>query len=589
MIAAANAAPESILPGSKLTFGQALQTQRANTPGAQMLERIVAGGPGGDALLKRYAQQGENRIQALKDQGAETYQGAAAEEKTALGNRIGATIRTQVADEKTHARAVWEALHKRAADEGVALNLPLNEIERAMGTLGPGTVGAGATARSVANEAQRLGTTEIEAIKPMTQAAGGKAQTLEQAVRSAGGIKSNDRLTGELGDLRIKGSGTTGLVMRNGKPADLLAEMMHERGFIPDADPATLFEALRNGGGRKVFANDAPEAGYQAMFERAMGDAPEAVTVPRALPFEEFQRLRRSAGALAAKVGEKTGGEVEGSVLNKISELLTKRADSVASGGALAGDVMSPEFGQAYNSARDLTRRIAELYKQNNNIGAILRRPVGQDYALTGDEISNKIWHGGAGLAGDVSNLKRLLTTDTEGPVMNALQKLIMTDAASKTTAAGSFGAALPKYVESRMAGLGEALTPDQFTAISQVAKDIRNAEAAAAVPGLRGSDTQAKITRALDAGLLDGPAAKTLMRFTNFKGIGLEPLRARLSETIRESKGKTIAALLADPKAAAKALQEIGGSNTDDLVRLLQDSKAQQFLLRSAPVAVAQ
>ena len=49
----AQAQPDELVPGSKLTFSQALQMAGENQPGVKMLERTVSGGPGGDALLKR--------------------------------------------------------------------------------------------------------------------------------------------------------------------------------------------------------------------------------------------------------------------------------------------------------------------------------------------------------------------------------------------------------------------------------------------------------------------------------------------------------------------------------------------------------
>ena len=78
-----------------------------------------------------------------------------------------------------------------------------------------------------------------------------------------------------------------------------------------------------------------------------------------------------------------------------------------------------------------------------------------------------------------------------------------------------------------------------------------------AANTGVRGSDTQAKITRALDAGLLDSPMAKSIAKVTSMKGIGGETVRSKLAQMVIENKGKVVADLLADPKAAAAALKD--------------------------------
>lgn len=219
---------------------------------------------------------------------------------------------------------------------------------------------------------------------------------------------------------------------------------------------------------------------------------------------------------------------------------------------------MPQGFKGQYNAARDSTRQWYERYGGGNNIESILRKPVGQDYRLTGDEITNKLWHGGAGLGGDVTNLKRVLSDSNRDPAMKSLQEFIMSDAASKTKASGDLGAALPKYVESRMSGLLEAMSPDQMKSLMSVAGDIRNADAASNVAGLLGSDSYAKITRSMDAGLLDAPLAKTVSKMLSVKGIGVEPLRAKAAEMVMQHKGKTISELLANPKAAAAALADV-------------------------------
>lgn len=490
MVKAIDSAPGQIVADAPLTLSQALQTQGANTPGVKMLERIVAGGPGGDKLLKRYENQGVARLNALQAEGAQTYQGAAREEATKAGDKIGAVLRTQSADENQAARETWERLYGRASKDRVALQFPLDAMDDAMRPLGRGTVGAGKDAEALIRTANEIGT---------------------------------------------------------------------------DTMPGTMATTARVG---------------ETEADRSLGQA--GLVVPKAVPFDEFQRLRRSSGALGAKVGERAGGEVEAGVLNEIQRLLESRVDDAAAGRLLSGEVMPAGFATDYNAARGMTRDNAGRWGQSNNIGAILRRPVGQDYTLTGDEITNKLWHGGGGLAGDVANLKSVLNDVNREPAMNALRGSIMTDAASKTAASGALGAALPRYVEGRMPGLREAMTPSQLNALSSVANDIRNAEAAAAVPGLRGSDTEAKIARALDAGLLDASGVKSISKLLSFKGVGVEPVREKLAGMVMRDKGATLAELLSDPRAAALALQDarfVSALAPPDRFRL------QDFVARSAPV----
>jgi hypothetical protein len=427
-------------------------------------------------------------------------------------------------------------------------------MKTAMKPLGRGMVGAGGDARSILNEAQNIGTVEIPAIKAALKI---PTQSLEQAVRSMGGIRpTGGYLDGEIASLTNKQSGTTGLISKNGVDIDRITAAMHERGFIPDNDPAVLLEMLRNGQGRNVFANDISDNAFQRGAESAMGDLPVAERIPVPVPFDEFQRLRSSAGELAAKASGPGGSRTESGVLNNIKGLIEGRVNDAAAGNLLLGEVMPEGFKNQYNAARSSTRSLYERYGGGNNIESILRKPVGQDYSLTGDEITNKLWHGGLGLVGDVQNFKNVLNNNNVDQAVANLQKHILTDAASKTTAGGLYGAALPSYVEKRMAGLQEALTPEQMDVVSSVARDIRNSDASKAIPGLIGSDTHAKIARAFDAGLLDSSVIKKLSFILSVKGIGLETIRSILAESLMKSKGKAMSELLADPKAAAAAMR---------------------------------
>lgn len=585
LAAALERAPTEIVPGSQLTVSQALQTQGANDPSVKMLERIAAGGPGGDVLLKQYDSQGLARLAALEREGAQTYLGAAKEEATRAGDRIGAVLRTQAADDRGAARDAWESLYGRAARENVALHLPLDKMHEAMSPLGPGTVGAGKDARAIMDEAKGIGMIDIPAIGATKQA---KQTSLLNAVKMAGGINENTisgkQFRGELQMLRQGGLGR--VVYKNrGQSVERMAEKMWEAGYLPNDDPDTLINMLRDSGSDVFSANADLSSNYRAAAESAMGDAPGLDKIKVPVKFADYQRLLRSAGDLGAKVGSREGGGTEAGVLSALKSQMLARVDDAAAGNLNVGDVMPAGFRDQYMGVRDLTRRNAELYKQSNNIGSILRRPVGQDYALTGDEITNKIWHGGSGLAGDVANLRNTLNAQNNGPTMDVLRQFIMTDAASKTKGSGQLGAALPRYVETRMPGLLEALTPDQLKVVSSVAADIKNADAAAAVPGLLGSDTQAKITRAMGAGLLDAPVTKKIAGALAVKGIGAESIRSALAESVKVNKGKTIAALLADPKSAAAALNDAQFVKAVDLktIRALQDVSR-----RVAPLAVS-
>lgn len=583
MAAALRASPESIVPGGNLTVAQALQTQNANSPAMKMLERTVSGGRSGNPLLQAYDNQASSRLTALQNQGAQTYQGAASEEATSVGNKLGALLRTQADDEAAAYKRAFEQTHERALQEGTTIQLPIDDMEKAMSPLGRGSVLSGTDANKVLSMARGIGSEMPESIVP-TSLPKRQTENLENFVRSMGGMRTDTGLRGESAMLSNRQSGTTGLINnKSGRSSQHLAESAYERGFIAEPDSGVLMQALQGRGGRDLTPNDSGniEQSWRAMSEQAMGDIPAPERVLKAVPFAEAQRLRRDSGTLAARAAEK-GSPTEAGVLANFQGLLTKRFDDAANGNLLGGESVSPGFVQSYNQSRDATRKWFETYDGGNNISSILRKPVGQDYTLTGDKITNKLWHGGAGLAGDVSNFRQALGSNNYEPAMKSLQEFILTDAASKTTASGQFGAALPKYVESRMPGLQEVMNKDQLSTLSSVARDIRNAEAAASVPGLRGSDTQAKIDRALGAGLLDSEGMKNLGKVLSVKGFGLEMLRSKAAESVVKYKGDSIANLLANPSKAAKALEDITFVKTLDkkTVSLLEKS-----ILRAAPI----
>lgn len=592
VMAATKSVPADLVPGSQLTFAQALQLKGANTPGVKMLERTVSGGPGGDVLLKRYEDQGVARLAALQAEGAQNYQGAAAEEATKVGDKLGAILRTQAGDDQAATRMAWESLNRRATRDGVAVHLPLDEMADAMRPLGRGSVGVGKDANAVLKTANEIGTDTLPATLPTTARVGENTadKTLGQAVRAIG-IHPDELRVGVMGGevrwLRESLSGGRGLVNKNGQSLDRLAEKMHAAGYLDHPEPSELLQKLTaEAQGAPIYSNGVNGGRLQYLAQGADVPARAGSITPKAVPFDEFQRLRRDSGALGAKAAEDASRGAESKVLYDFENALSSRMDQAASGNLLAGERVPAGFGEQYNAARAMTRADKERYAQGNAIGSILRKPVGQDYKLTGDEITNKLWHGGAGLAGDVSNLKNVLSDNNREPALNALRSFVMTDAASKTTAGGNLASAFPRYVESRFPGLQEAMTPSQMNALSSVASDIRNSEAAASVTGLRGSDTQAKITRALDAGLLDSPAAKMVARFASLKGMGGETIRAKLADMMMQNKGKTIAELLANPNKAAEALeayQRYQGGARNDLADMVGSA-----VYRGAPRSVA-
>lgn len=449
IIAAARRAPESFVEGSPLTMAQSLNAAGMKIPAMSLLENTVAQGKGGNTLMDRYMQQAQARLEALRNHGAEIApnelkQVADLAERT--GGKIGATIRTQAADEAAANRAAWEKLDPMAQAEGTAIHLPVDEMSG-----------------------------------------------IQDKIFGAGSFTKNPDLT------------------------------------------SAITEA------QKIGLEVAPEITTEKLL--------------RGVPYEEFKRFRSSVGQAAANSADKNPQQQV--ALNQIEQLLKNRIETVAAGSGRAGESMSPEFADAYNSARDKTAQYHQRYDVAP-ISQILDKPYGQNYRLDGNEIINKLWHGGQGLKGDVDKLMSSLSQDNLNPTMDSLRKFIMTDAASRQVAKGELGQAFPAYVEGRMPALETALTPSQFNSLTSVARDIKNATEAAGISGLTGSDTKAKISMALDAGAIDSPIARGLAKLLTIKGVGGEMLQKKMAEDTILKKNKMMAALLSNPKTGVEELNKL-------------------------------
>ena len=189
-------------------------------------------------------------------------------------------------------------------------NLPIDRLDAALQKyIGRGTFGMGADARQAVDVAKQIGTETLDAVTPAT--AGRSEQTLLAAVKRAGGINPNSLSSREvLGEIRnLKEQGLGRIVSKSGKSVEKLAEDMYQRGFIPDDDPVTLLNALRDGGGDVAVGGG--ERSMRAAFERSMGEAPEAETVLKQLPFREVQNYRSSLVSKIDKLASKPGNQGE--------------------------------------------------------------------------------------------------------------------------------------------------------------------------------------------------------------------------------------------------------------------------------------
>lgn len=467
-------------------------------------------------------------------------------------NRAGGAIQSYATQARAGAgRDVSRAFDAVDPFNESALHLPIDEMQAAANKyLGAGTFGESSKAAQALATARQVGTEELPAIAATTQKAAGKTQSLEQAVRSAGGIRGG---AGELRDLGIKQSGTTGLVNnKSGKAADLLAEEMHSRGFIPDNDPATLFDYLRNGQGRNVFANDATEGGFARQLEQSMGDAPGAEIISKTVPFQTVQNLRSSIGE-AASQAKLSGANKEAGALRQMIDEIDSRINRAAGESVGAGERFPKDMADQYREALKL--HAAKMAKFETGPQAGMFRQGGDGQAvIQGAEIPGKFFSGKRSQVEDMQSLKRLI--GDKPALMDEMKRYAMTEGASTGNVAGDLTSKFGKWLQSRSGANAELFTAKENATLQEVGKAVERGINAENLGRVSGSDTAQKLEALNNLGLLDNKVVNVLA--TKIPGIGsfTAPALNALRETAGRTRNNALSKLLANPDDLAKALK---------------------------------
>lgn len=449
-----------------------------------------------------------------------------------------------------------------------ALHLPIKEMQAQQGKyLGEGTFGTGGKASEAIATAQRVGTLEIPAVAPLARESASNSQTLEKAVRSAGGIRGG---SGELRDLGIRQSGTTGLVNnKTGKSADLLAEEMYRRGYIADADPATLMDALRNGGGRNVFANDQVESNVmQRMSEAAMGDAPGATTISKAVPFQTVQNLRSSMGE-AADVARAKGANKEAAALEKMVGEVDSRINRAAGGSVGEGEFFPKEMADQYREALRLHADKMSKFETGPQMGMFRRGGDGQA-SIQGAEIPGKFYSGRRSQVEDVQSLKRLL--GDQSALMDEMKRYAVTEGAGTSNVAGDLTSKFSKWLQSRSGANAELFSAKQNATLKEVGKAVERGINAENLGRVSGSDTAQKLEALNNLGLLDSKTVSVLATRIPIVGSFTGPMLSSLKETAGQTRNNALSKMLASPDDLAKALKP-GTSQSNALLEWMNRS----------------
>lgn len=458
------------------------------------------------------------------------------------------------------------------------IELPIDAMKAAKEKFqGIATFGKGTAAQDAIKTAERVGTQVLPGIDALKGS--GASQSLEQAVRAAGGIKGT---SGELRDLGIKQSGTTGLINnKSGKPLDLLAEDMHARGFIPDSDPATLLDAIRNKGGRDIFAHDMGDSGMRKGIESAMGDAPTSEVISKAIPLKQVQDLRGSLNE-AWKEASLRGRTQEAAALQTMIGEIDSKIQAVANGGGNVGEVMPADIAKNYYDA--IAAHAAKKTRFDTGPQARMFREGGDGQAaIQGAEVPREFFNSRASQIEDAQSFKRLIEQNPD--LTQALKTYALTDAAQQTTKDGLLSLAkFDKWMKGHSGALKETMTPSDNALLKEVLQGVRAADIGA-LGGIAkgGSNTKQNIDaadRLLGLGLLDSPVVNYPLQKIPF-GVGssLSGMLDAVRKTAKETKAEKIGGLLSDPDLLRAELENAtkGGIKNNAVIKgLLSDPRFQ-------------
>jgi hypothetical protein len=436
-----------------------------------------------------------------------------------------------------------------------ALYLPISEMEQAAGKyLGAGTFGTGEKANQAIATAKRIGTEVLPEVKLTTQKEAGKTQNLEQAIRAAGGIRPNDYLTGEMKAIGMKDLGTTGLINKNGKALDQMTELMVERGFLDQEDPAQLLELLRTKQARKTYASDITDKAFIRQFEASMGEAPGKEVIPKTVPFQTVQNLRSSIGE-AAKVAEAKGANKEAAALGEMITAIDSRINRAAGQSVQAGEYFPKDVADQYRAALNMHKAKIDQFGTGPQV-SMFRQGGDNQASIKGAEIPSKFYSGAMSQADDIKAFKKLIGSRTD--LMDVMKSFAMTQAeATRNATTGNLGDKYLKWLSGRSGANAELLNPSELATVNEVGKMVQNQMITENLGRVTGSDTAQKLATLHKNGMLDSQIVDFLANKIPVVKSVSGPILTSLRNASASQKNEIMARLLANPEAFAKALKE--------------------------------
>lgn len=501
-------------------------------------------------------------------------------------NRAGTAIQNYAIPARQEvSKMVRESFENVDPWDQARLMLPLDQMQGAQAKfLGPGTFGTGSKAQQALDTARAVGTETVEAAKPMSAKG---IQDLVLAVRAAGGINTTSKagrdMAGEIRNLRE--SGLNNLVKPNtGQSVERMAEKMHEAGFLPDNDPATLLNLLHeSAAGNRVFQAGSDDA-FQFMQQQANGPGPGAQSYQVPVSFRTLQNLRGSIGEAADQASAK-GSNKEAAALDSMKRALDERIEKAANGMADEGDYFPADIAARYREALDMHGAKKRVFDTGPQASMFRRGGDGQAQ-IQGAEIPGKFYNGNLSQVEDMQSFRRLVGDSPE--LMGEMKRYAMTEARGTANKAGDLTVKFNQWERSRSGANRELFDGGERALIGEVGKAVQRAGVAEDLGRVSGSDTAQKLASLNELGALDSKVLNIVASRIPILGKITGPMLDGLRETAARTQNKRMAELLADPEKLAAALDSKGNEAMKLRSWLNKNAGRAQLLYRGAPAASA-
>lgn len=536
-----NQAGPSMIPGSVPTVPQIVQS-----PGVSQLQR-TAKNAGNTSLGNREVQNNTAQLAALNT--ISPVSGTVHQAAQDFGNLTQRFAKSAEANASKDVTNFYESVDP---DNVSRLLLPITDMKAAQAKyLGDGTFGTGARAQEAINTATKFGQTSYAAEKPITTQG---LQDLVMAVRAAGGIntssKSGVELAGEIRNLRE--SGLNNIVKPNtGKSVERLAEQMHEAGYLPDNDPATLLEHLHmSANGDKVYQQGTDDA-FAMMQQHANGLSP-AHTVDNPVPFNTVNNLRSSINENAQQANAKGAFKEEGA-LNSMIGNIDSRINRAAGGNVQDGEYFPSDMANRYRTALAAHGDKMDRFHTGPQV-AMFRNGADGNPSAMGAELAPKFFNGGGSQTDDAIALQRLAGGNQQ--IIDGIKRYAVTDLAGQTNKFGVLNnLKYNNWLDGRSGAVQNTFDPSEVSLMKQVGNQVQAGDLAENLGRASGSNTVQNATNALSLGMLDHPAVNAMANRVPFVKAFTGPILDTMKLSARTSKANQLGGLLSSPDELDQAI----------------------------------